>query len=117
MEIGLFGAAFACYSVAMSLYIGYALTRQERLSSLGRVLMIFGAFVHAASLVIRTYYARQLPQHGWYVPWSNWFESFSFFSLIIVIEYLLIQWKLKLPILGAFVSPLVWIMMVVAIRS
>ena len=80
--------------------------------------LIFGAWsTHATSLIIRTIIARQMPQHGWYVPWSNWFESFSFFGLVIIVEYLIIQWGREAPILGVFVTPLAFLSMVMAINS
>src|SRR5258706_565773 len=107
METIFFGTAFALYSVCMSFYLGYAITKRETLSNLARILLMAAVFCHAVSLCIRTYYARQIPQHGWYVPWSNWFESFSFFSLVVSIEYLIIHRRAHLPILGAFVTPLI----------
>lgn len=117
MEILFFTVAFFCYTVATSLYIGYSMTRRDAMPRIGKVLLIVGLASHVISLIIRTSIARQMPQHGWYVPWSNWFESFSFFALVIVAQYLIIQWKKDLPIMGAFVTPLTFTMMVVAINS
>src|SRR5438094_9444180 len=101
----------------MSLYLGYALTRRENFATLGQAILWGGVLLHLASLVIRTVVARQIPQHGWYVPWSNWFESFSFFSLIIAFEYLFIQFREHLPILGAIVTPVIFIFLMVAVHS
>lgn len=117
MEMMFFGSAFAAYSVATSLFIGYVLTRREALASAGRWALVTAVVAHAISLVIRTYIARHMPQHGWYVPWSNWFESFSFFAIVIAVEYLIIQAQEDVPVLGAFVLPLVWAAMIVAIKS
>ena len=116
MEQILFGIAFTGYTVAMCLYLGYAATRRESLAGVARWALVIAVVAHAASFVVRTYLARQIPQHGWYVPWSNWFESFSFFAIIIAAEYLYIQ-RRNVPILGAFVIPLVFASMLVAIRS
>ncbi len=117
MEIYFFGGAFAAYTVAMSLFIGYAITRRELLAGIAKKALWAGAACHIISLIIRTTIARQMPQHTWYVPWSNWFESFSFFAVVIVVQYLIIQKKQEIPILGAFVTPLVFTTMVVAINS
>ena len=106
MELYFFGGAFAAYTVAMALFVGYALTRRELLASVAKKTLITAAVLHVVSLVIRTSIARQMPQHTWYVPWSNWFESFSFFGVVIAVEYLIIQRKQEIPILGAFVTPL-----------
>jgi cytochrome c-type biogenesis protein CcsB len=117
MENVFFAIAFTAYTVGASLYLGYALTRRESLARVGRWALVLAVIVHVISLGIRTYHARMIPQHGWYVPWSNWFESFSFFTAIITIEYLIIQGRQHLPILGAFVTPLAFASMVVAINS
>ena len=117
MEIPFFSAGFTCYVVATSLYLGYAFTKHKALAKLGRWILINGVILHAISLIARTIVARQIPQHGWYVPWSNWFESFSFFAMVIAIEYLIIQSREHLPILGAFVTPLITSMMLVAVYS
>ncbi len=117
METTFFGIAFTLYTICMTLYLGYAFTKREALSNGARWLLMIAVLCHGISLVIRTYFARQIPQHGWYVPWSNWFESFSFFSLIVSIEFLIIHRKSHLPILGAFVSPLIWANLIMAIRS
>jgi len=91
MEETLFSVAFTAYTVGMALYLGYAITKKENLSNLGKWLLVVGVVCHIISFIVRTIDARQIPQHNWYVPWSNWYESFSFFSLIITIEFLYIQ--------------------------
>ncbi len=117
MERLFFGVAYAAYAVALSLYVGYAIFRRENLAKTARGVLIFSVLMHATSLIIRTTIARQMPQHGWYVPWSNWFESFSFFGLVIIVEYLIIQWGREAPILGVFITPLAFLSMVMAINS
>lgn len=117
MELWLFGTAFSLYTVSMSLFIGYAITRREILPKVGHAALAGAVLFHAASLIVRTIIARNMPQHSWYVPWSNWFESFSFFAIVIAVIYLIIQGRLRLPVLGAFVTPLCFLTMIVAIRS
>jgi ABC-type transport system involved in cytochrome c biogenesis permease subunit len=117
METLFFSIAFTAYTVGMALYLGYGFTKRERLAQIGRWLLIGAVLFHIASLIVRTYVARQIPQHGWYVPWSNWFESFSFFTVVIIAQYLIIQRTTRLPIIGAFVVPLAWASIVVAINS
>jgi cytochrome c-type biogenesis protein CcsB len=117
VEHVLFGFAYAAYAIAVSLYAGYAIVRRESLAQSARGVLIVAALAHAASLIVRTIVARSMPSHGWYVPWSNWFESFSFFSLVIATEYLIFQWSHKAPILGVFVTPLAFLSMTMAIHS
>ena len=117
METIMFGLAFALYGVAMLLFCGYLITRRETLSRTANGAVLVGALSHALSLVVRTVAAHRIPGHRWYVPWSNWFESFSFFALIIAIEYLIIERRHRVPILGVFVSPIILAAMTIAVRS
>jgi cytochrome c-type biogenesis protein CcsB len=114
LEIWSFNVAFAGYTAALALYLGYALTRNESLSVLGHRLLGFSVALHAASLVARVIAAHTIPEHAWYVPWSNWFESFSLFALLISAIFLLVQGGTHLPILGAFVLPWSWLALVMA---
>ena len=117
MEKSLFGAAFTFYSVAMSLFFGYVFTRRETLSRAANSTVWAGVVSHAGALIARTVAARVIPEHRWYVPWSNWFESFSFFAWVIAITYLVIERRRRLPILGAFVLPVIFAMMCTAVHS
>ncbi|MBV9080773.1 MAG: c-type cytochrome biogenesis protein CcsB, partial [Elusimicrobia bacterium] len=111
-----FGAAFVLYGVAMSFFIGYVFTRREALAEIANAAMLAAALAHFGSLAARTVAAHRLPGHEMYVPWSNWFESFSFFALVIAVEYLIIE-RRRVPILGSFVSPIVFVMMAAAVHS
>jgi cytochrome c-type biogenesis protein CcsB len=117
MEKSFFFIGFLLYTVSMCLFFGYAYSRRETLAKVAKWVLGSGLVFHFVSLIIRTTIARQMPQHGWYVPWSNWFESFSFFAVVIGSEYLIIQHKRNVPILGAFITPLSFLTMVVAIHS
>ncbi|OVE75279.1 c-type cytochrome biogenesis protein CcsB [bacterium F11] len=117
MEFVFFNLAFAAYTIGMILYVVYTLVRKEVLPQTAKGVLLTAVVLHAISLAIRTYYAHQLPQHQWYVPWSNWFESFSFFTFVITIVFLAIQAYKPLPILGVFISPLAWGSMIGAVIS
>jgi cytochrome c-type biogenesis protein CcsB len=115
MEAQLFNIAFAAYSVSALLYIAYALTKKEGIGRVGFLTLGFALLFHVASLVARTLMARAIPEHGWYVPWSNWFESFSFFGGVITAVFFAVQNWRRLNILGAFVVPLAWVMLLVSL--
>lgn len=109
-----FNIAFAGYTAALALYVAYAFTRRESLSLAGHRLLMLSAGLHVLSLAARTLAARTIPEHSWYVPWSNWFESFSLFALLIALIFLFVQRKTHLPVLGAFVLPWCWLALVMA---
>jgi cytochrome c-type biogenesis protein CcsB len=115
MENQLFNVAFGAYTVSAVLYILYAVTKKEAVGRAGFFALGFSLLVHVASLVARTIIARAIPEHGWYVPWSNWFESFSFFGGVITAVFFAVQSWRKLNILGAFVVPLAWVMLFVSL--
>jgi cytochrome c-type biogenesis protein CcsB len=117
MEKALFGAAFTFYSVAMSLFLGYVVTRRESLSRTAGWGILVAVVFHVGSLIARTVAAHAYPEHRFYVPWSNWFESFSFFALVIAVTFLIVEWRRGVPILGAFVTPLIFAMMCTAVYS
>src|ERR1044071_5551647 len=117
MEKLFFYIGFGLYTLATGLYLGYAFTKRENLAGVGRAALRGAVLLHFISLLIRTYVGRHLPDHGWYVPWSNWFESFSFFSFVIAAEFLIIQSRQQLPILGAFVVPVLFGALVAAVCS
>lgn len=100
-----FWAAALGYVVAFGHYATYAFTKRERLSDAGLRLLGASVVLHLASLLLRTAVGRSLPDHAGYVPWSNWYESFSLFAFSIAAVFLLIKARARLPILGVFVLP------------
>lgn len=108
---------FAFLTLSMGLYFAYAATRREDFARKARGVLTAALLFQVLGLVVRTIVARQLPNHEWYFPWSNWYESFSFLAFVIVSEYLLIQWRREVPILGAFITPLAWTCLITAVHS
>jgi len=116
MDMTLFSAAFVLYGAAAFLFLGYGLTRREALSQVANGGVLLGLLAHVAFLVVRTVAARHLPDHRWYVPWSGWFESLSFLAFVMAAQFAVIE-RRRMPILGAFVLPIVFASMVAALRS
>lgn len=117
MEKLFFGIAFSATTLSMILFFAYALTRRESLARTAKGALITAVGSHAIALLIRTYQGYLMPVHTFYVPWSNWFESFSFLGFVISLEFLVIQSKRDIPILGTFITPLVFGALVAAVRS
>jgi cytochrome c-type biogenesis protein CcsB len=138
METFLFNAAYVGYSLTTFLFLIYLLSKKERYVRWAVILLGVSLALHAGSLVTRTVTARsgyleqshELRAEGKieaaigaeraasaYVPWSNWYESFSFFGLIIAAIYFLISLRMRIPILGAFVMPVAWGLLTVAFCS
>lgn len=105
LEAILFNLAFAGYIAGFGLYAAYAGSKRDGLALWGHRTLVSAVVLHTVSLAARAVAARTIPEHSWYVPWSNWFESFSLFALLIAACFLVVQAREKLPILGLFVLP------------
>ncbi|MBI3012977.1 MAG: c-type cytochrome biogenesis protein CcsB [Elusimicrobia bacterium] len=111
LEPILFNAAYLLYTAAMLTYFFYAWSKKESLSRMAFFAVVAGVACHVLHLGLRAYVGLALDQLRWYVPWSNWFESFSLFALVIGITFIAVQWSVHLPILGVFVVTLLWIIL------
>lgn len=113
----LFNFSFVLTTISMIFSWIYAATRGEKWANKARLVLAGAVVFHFLSLVLRTVVGRQMPDHNWYFPWSNWFESFSFLAFVILVEYMIIQKNRDVPILGAFIPPLAWIFLLTAVHA
>lgn len=105
LEAILFNLACVGYVAGFALYAAYAGSKRDSHALWGHRLLATAVILHTVSLAARAIAARTIPEHSWYVPWSNWFESFSLFALLIGACFMVVQSGTKLPILGVFVLP------------
>jgi len=138
MENQLFNVAYFCYTASTALYLAYLFTKKEKFSRYAFALLTLALAIHVGSLITRTVVARSDYSHQAvllraegkieaaigaeraaraYVPWSNWFESFSFFGAIIAAIFFIISYRIAIPILGAFIMPISWGLLTVAFFS
>ena len=110
-EIYLFNAAYLAYTASVAVYFFYAFRKKEFIGRAAFGLVILGALLHLGDFALRAYIGRESHGLRHYVPWSNWFESFSLFGFAIAATGIAVQRMARLPILGAFVMTLQWIVM------
>jgi cytochrome c-type biogenesis protein CcsB len=104
MEIMLFELALTCYFAAtivcvMELFKGTKTTSRIMLS-----LVVAGFAFHTANIIARYV----LSGH---IPIANLHEASSFFSWCIVLLFFYLEYRYKLGLLGAFIMPVVFILM------
>jgi cytochrome c-type biogenesis protein CcsB len=104
MEITLFELALTCYFAAtivcvMELFKGTKTTSRIMLS-----LVVAGFALHTANIIARYV----LSGH---IPIANLHEASSFFSWCIVLLFFYLEYRYKLGLLGAFIMPVVFILM------
>ncbi|MBK8575292.1 MAG: cytochrome c biogenesis protein CcsA [Elusimicrobia bacterium] len=113
----LFDFGFLGTLTAVILYLVYVFSRREGHSVLGHRILFGSALLHAASLAVGLWMESHRPGHVAYGFWSNWFESLSLFSLLIVVVFLGVQTRARLAILGAFVLPWALLLMGLALTQ
>ncbi|NMC74898.1 MAG: c-type cytochrome biogenesis protein CcsB [Geobacteraceae bacterium] len=104
MNTVLFGVVIALYGTATLLYAGYFVRSGETLGKAARWVLAWGFALHCLFTVNR-YLASGYP------PITSPHESFSFFSLAVVAVFLAFQWKCRAVILGSFVMPVAFLIL------
>ncbi|MBI3753713.1 MAG: c-type cytochrome biogenesis protein CcsB [Deltaproteobacteria bacterium] len=96
MSLLFFDAAFWFYLATMILYIGYWILKKEWLGQAATIMAVISTFAISMMLISRTYEAG-------HAPFSNLYESMTFFVWMISIAYLVMEFKYKIRVVGAFV--------------
>lgn len=100
----LFYLTFAAYGLATFFYIGYLVSRNDTLARFAFGITAFGVVVNTAALILRGIIAG-------YVPLSNGYEFLLAFSWGIAFVYLFAVRKYNIPVAGAFVIPVAWLLL------
>ncbi len=104
LDVTLFNYTFICYLAAMLIYLMSFWKERGKAATLGKVFLVAGLAMQVAGLVIRSVNAR-------FMPVTNMYESLNFFSCSIVVFYLVLEHKTKNRSYGAFVLPVVFLLM------
>ncbi|MGC8492620.1 MAG: cytochrome C assembly family protein [Syntrophobacteraceae bacterium] len=97
--------ATLCYLCGTVGYLVYLLKDREVLHRISWSVLLVGALFHGAALTMRAIGSGHFPV-------TSIREAISFFAWVFVVTYLVIQVKLRLRILGSFVSPLAVVFMI-----
>ncbi len=99
INITLFVFALTIYAIGTILYEVSLALRSQRLGGWATRSLVVGAVVHALALAARWLESGRPPV-------ANLFESLSFYAWVIVVFYLIVEFRYGHKVLGAFVSPL-----------
>jgi len=88
--------SFALYAAAALLYFGFFFFRRQSWATAGFWTAAAGTVVHSLALVLRTVESR-------HAPFTNMYESLSFFAWALVLSYILSEKKLNLRRAGSFI--------------
>ncbi len=96
--------ATICYGIGTVGYLIYLVRDREAIHQASYAVLLLGALFQACAIVLRSIQVGHLAV-------ANSHEALLFFAWIIVVTYLVVQPRLRLRILGSFVSPLAVVFM------
>lgn len=96
------------YLAASLLHFIYLVYRRPLLSTLAAITVGAGLVSHTASIGLRV----AETGHG---PYTTAFEATMFFSWVIVVGFVLTQWRYKLKDLGSFIIPVAFLILLYAV--
>jgi cytochrome c-type biogenesis protein CcsB len=99
--------ALVLYSVGLVHSVLTVLRKKQTLFAPAVVATIAGFVSHAASILLRGYEQQSLAP-------SQDYESFSLFAALTVLAFLLVYWKYKIPSIGFFAFPAIFVMTFIA---
>jgi len=106
-DLTLFWIAFFAYLTGFLLYSLFLAFKTALLARLGLYAMIAGFLPQTAAFIVRWL----LSDH---VPLSNMYEYMALMSWMAVLSLFIILWRYKKPVLGGFIAPIVFMLMVTA---
>lgn len=105
LNIIFFKIAIVVYFFATASFLYYLVSRNESPKRYSFGITGLGFLFHSAALIIRTVEAS-------HIPITNLHEAMSFFSWVLVLAFLLIEYKYRIYVLGSFVIPLTFISLI-----
>jgi len=103
----LFTIATLAYLAAMVLYISFLSFKKDVIGKIATLVTSAGFLVQTMALFLRWQESYQMDIGR--VPLTNLYESLVFFSWSTVLVYLIVEYKYKTKIFGAFVLPVVFL--------
>ena len=106
-DVTYFWVSFIAYSASFLLYVAYLAIEKKRISQIAMVLMIVAFVFQTVAITLRSFISGHLPL-------TNMYEYISTFAWFAAIFYFFSLKIFKQPLLGAFISPVIFMLMVSA---
>jgi cytochrome c-type biogenesis protein CcsB len=103
MNTSFFSLALPFYLASTTLYEVYLVIRAEWARRWGSRLLTVAVLLHAVALLLRW-------REAGHLPLSNLFETLSAYAFLLAVVYLIVEWRSGRKVVGAFVSPLVFLL-------
>ncbi len=108
----LIGITTFTYMFSTVLYIAILVFKTPKLAGIATIFTLLAWLLQTAGLALRWIESYQLGIG--HAPLTNMYESVVFFAWTIILLYLLIEWKFKTHIIGAFAVPFAFLAMAYA---
>ncbi len=105
----LFGIATFAYLFATFFYVGYLAFRGRVVGNVATGMVWLGVVTQAAAMIMR--WVESYRMGIGHAPLSNMYESLGFFGWCVMIAYLVVEYRFKQKAVGAFVSPLAFVIL------
>lgn len=103
-DIAFFWIAFVCYFGSFIIFSIYFAFAKKSVSDAASFAALAGFIMHTIALIMRWISAK-------HAPFSNMFEYMNVMAWVSVLGLLIIVWKMKKPLISAFISPVAFILM------
>jgi len=103
-----FGIASIAYILAMVAYIAYLAFKNPAVGVIATTITVVGFVSHTIAFFLRWKEFYEIGQMGILraIPLTNLYESLIFFVWCVILAYLIIEWKYKNRLFGAFITPI-----------
>ena len=105
MNVIFFQITLLLYICSTIAYLIYLVSFHKKVAWVGRMLLSVGFIAHCLTFFLRYIEAG-------HTPVVNLYESLSFFACLMVGLYLVLRFRYKVEVLGAFVSPLALLLVI-----
>jgi cytochrome c-type biogenesis protein CcsB len=103
----LFLVTFILYIISAFYYFSFLFSKRENLAKIGFSFAFIGLFIHTIALVLRTF-------ESGHAPFTNMYESLSFFAWSSILAYVIIEFKYKIRKAGPYFMLIVIALMALA---
>ena len=108
----LLGITTFTYLFSTLLYVAILVFKAPKLGTMATAFTIIAWLIQTGGLTLRWIESYQMGIG--HAPLTNMYESVVFFSWTIIIFYLILEWKFKTKVIGAFAVPFAFLAMAYA---
>ncbi len=103
----LFLTTFILYIISAFFYFSFLFSKKENLARIGFKFAFSGLLIHTVALILRTF-------ESGHAPFTNMYESLSFFAWSSILAYIIIEFKYKIRKAGPYFMLIVIALMALA---